>query len=208
MIVSRGYFDTNILVKISLINQVVSFYNLYQKINICDQVKKEIERWNIGDFSYSHIYIESFNRIQKGYINVVNLNDFSDDDKAYIEFKANDIRSEIGKVKETDDLGEIHSVLMAQIHDAPYFCTADNKFIYKCKDRHFSDLNIKTFDNVLSELFDNEVDISKMKELADKENQKMNEEFLSIKSSGKRNQKTSLENSQLEDLLKYKQKLT
>lgn len=127
---NKGFFDTNIFVGISLLKKVELFFGEFISVKIAEQVYEEFEKWNIEDFSYRYIYTDTKNKVVSQNIEVVKLDTFNEEQLKYINYKTNEIKK--GEIN-NNDLGEIQSVLMATLHEAPYFCTNDNKFIKKIK---------------------------------------------------------------------------
>lgn len=208
MIYNHGYFDTNILVNVSLIKEVDLFYQKFTTIKICEQVKKELKGWDIAGFNYNHIYFDTDLKIKDGNIKVISLHDFKATEQQLIDYQIANIKNEMGNLGTNEDLGEIYSVCMAQIHEAPYFCTSDNKFITKYKERHFKDLHVVTFDDVLNELYEDSATQKSLKQFARSENNKMTSEFKKIKRNGNRNEISSVEEDAIYKLQELKKKLT
>lgn len=208
LISNKGYFDTNILVSISLIKAVDHFYQTFPVIKICNQVKEEIEGWNIANFSYNHIYFDTKGKINDGNIKVISLHDFNLTEKQLINYQVNAIKNEMGNLGTNEDLGEVHSVFMALTQGSPYFCTDDNKFVKRYRKRHFKDLHIVTFDDVLNELYEDSETHKSKRELARSENNKMTLEFEKIKSNGNRNDTSTMDDNAINTLLEYKKLLT
>lgn len=204
---SKGFFDTNIFVGISLLNKVTSFFEKFVSVKIAEQVCDEFEKWNIDDFSYKYIYTDTINKIASREIEVVKLNTFSEDERKYISYKTDEIKN---GVINNNDLGEIHSILMADIHEAPYFCTNDNNFIRKNKEKHFPNLETRDLKYVLEIMHKDasEESINDLLEEERKENKKMMNELENISFEEKHKLNNGFDDVQLKVLNGFKNTLS
>lgn len=184
MAMNKPYFDTNILLNISLIKQVEKFYSSFPLIKICERVSKEIEKWNIAEYNFAFVYFDMFHKIQSKHIEIVPLSNYTKDEQRIIEYQTRTIKRDLDTIGNEKDLGEIHSVFMAQIDHSPYFCTEDNKFVRNYKERHFPDLEVKNYDYILNELFDTEEEIEYNRKLTNIERKNMDNEYDRIKQQG------------------------
>lgn len=204
---NKGFFDTNIFVGISLLEKVELFFEEFISVKIAEQVYEEFEKWNIEDFSYRYIYTDTKNKVVSQNIEVVKLNTFNQNQLKYINYKTNEIKS--GEIN-NNDLGEIHSVLMATLHEASYFCTNDNKFIKKNKENHFPELETKNLKDVLQIIHKNKSKefIEGLLENERKENKKMMKELKNISTDEKHKLHNGLDDNQLKVLNSFKNKLS
>lgn len=206
MTINKGYFDTNILVGISLLDMCQSFYEVFTQIKIAEQVSIEFDRWNIEGYSYRKIYTDVRSRIASEHIEVVENKSFSEDIQAYIDYKTDAIKS--GEVS-SDDLGEIHSVIMAEIHQAPYFCTNDNKFIRKHKATHFPELEIRDLSFVLKNIHGEDEELIKsLLSQEQREHQLMNQAFKKLTKQEKHKFHNGLPDEEMKKLNAFKVKYT
>lgn len=204
---SKGFFDTNIFVGISLLKKVELFFEKFISVNIAEQVYDEFEKWNIDNFSYKYIYTDTVNKVASKQIEVVELDSFDENERKYINYKTDEIKN---GVINNNDLGEIHSVLMADILEAPYFCTNDNNFIRKNKEKHFPHLETKSLKDVLELIHENENEeiINGLLEEERNENKKMEDELNNISAELKYKLNNKIDTEALNKLNNFKEMLT
>ncbi|WP_414047360.1 hypothetical protein ACMGE7_11640 [Macrococcus equi] len=205
MIINKGFFDTNIFVGISLLNSCELFFSTFNSVKVAQKVAEEFEKWNVENFSYRYIYTDAKVRIYSNEIEVINNASFPIEEQQYIDYITDEIKNGINDQK---DLGEIHSVAMAQLHNAPYFCTNDNKFVKKYKDRYFPELETKDFRYVLKMMFADEEDIEKYIATERDENQKMEVELSNLSNNDKYKNHNGLGDHQLRRLADFKKNLS
>ncbi|MDJ1152361.1 hypothetical protein QNJ25_00195 [Macrococcus caseolyticus] len=205
MTVNKGYFDTNIFVGISLLRSCELFFSTFSSVKVAQKVAEEFEKWNVENFSYRFIYTDAKTRIYSNQIEVINNEIFSIEEQQYIDYVTNEIKNGINDQK---DLGEIHSVIMAQLHNAPYFCTNDNKFIKNYKDRYFSELETKDFRYVLNMMHEDDDEVERYITRERKENQKMVNELKGLSNNDKYKNHNGFEDYQLKILADFKERLS